>query len=452
MGKLFSLLVVFCLIASFALADIGTRPADMQVQKVQKADSVMLEAASTGLQPVVDEKGKISLSMDALGTTGSSGFLQINKPEGATVRKAYFMAVSTGFSYYQITNSDITLAGTPVSWESGVANSINSYNYWADVTDIVKPLVDGAAAGTVDIAVTETKSYNIDGVVLAVIFDDPNQVNDNTVILAFGAQNVAGDNFAIGLAEPIDKSKQGFMLDMSLGISFGYQPTSQFSQIDINGDRLTSSAGGQDDGANSNGALITAGGFGDTNDNPADPYEDGYSGPRYDDELYNLIPFVEDGDTSIDAYTYNPSDDDNIFFAGFFLGSTTAVVGEGILLSPTSATNLLGSEHTVVATVQNDLGEPIEAVEVTFEIVSGPNAGMTYSELTDVDGKAYFTYTGNTEGTDTIEASFTDSQDNIQVSNQVEKNWIENAIPEFTALGVIVAALAVMAFMFYRKE
>ena len=122
------------------------------------------------------------------------------------------------------------------------------------------------------------------------------------------------------------------ILDFSLGISYGHQPTSQYSQIDVNGVRLTTSAGGEDDGQSVNGALLTVGGLDDSNVNPPDPYTTGVYGPNYDDELYNLLPFVSDGDVTITVYTINPSDDDNIFFSAMFLGSTTAWVGPNFVI------------------------------------------------------------------------------------------------------------------------
>src|SRR5205823_3341594 len=134
--------------------------------------------------------------------------------------------------------------------------------------------------------------------------------------------------------------------------SFGYQPNNQqdnqYSLIDVNGQRLTSSAGGQDDGAGANGALITVGGIGDTNDNP--PPLVPPNGFRTDDELYNLKPFVTNGTTHISVFTLNPSQDDNIF-VGAFVVSANAIVNEGILLSPASATNDIGTTHTLTARV-----------------------------------------------------------------------------------------------------
>lgn len=430
MSAIQKFLTGLCVVALMLLYTVVVRADDpgTDIEKVGPSP-VTLES----IDPVVTETGLISLSVDGNGTNDVSGTIQVNKPDGATVRSAYFAAASTGFYNYSIPNGGVQIDGTGVNWDMTEASSISSYNHWADVTDIVKAKIDAAAAGLVDFTITESSTYYVDGEILAVIFDDPNQTITNTVVLLFGAQDINGDTFAIGLADPIDKSDPNLVLDLSLGISYGYQPSGQRSEIDVNGTRMTSSAGGQDDGEASNGALLTVGGIGDTNDNPADPYATDSGGPRTDDELYNLLPFVNDGDTNINVFTINPSDDDNIFFAALFLGSTSAVVGEGILLSPDSAVNELNTQHTVTAKVQDDNGEPVEGKEVTFMIVSGPHAGLTDTDTTDANGEATFTYTGTTAGTDTIEASFVDSQSQTQTSNQVTKTWEEPTAVELTS-------------------
>ncbi len=84
---------------------------------------------------------------------------------------------------------------------------------------------------------------------MVVIFDDPNQVKDNTVMLLFGGQNPTGDTFNIHLSEALNKSNPGlFMAEMGLGISWSSQPDLQYSIVNVNDQRLTTSAGGQDDG------------------------------------------------------------------------------------------------------------------------------------------------------------------------------------------------------------
>jgi hypothetical protein len=40
------------------------------------------------LQPIVTETGKISLSLDGLGTNAASGTIDVEKPAGATVKKS----------------------------------------------------------------------------------------------------------------------------------------------------------------------------------------------------------------------------------------------------------------------------------------------------------------------------------------------------------------------------
>ncbi|KAB2836674.1 MAG: PEF-CTERM sorting domain-containing protein [Candidatus Brocadia sp.] len=398
---------------------------DKQITAVPRISGAKALASATALQPVVTETGLISLSVDGLGTT-ASGTIQVEKPAGATVRKAYMAAADVWGSNGNpgpLPDGAIELNGTPVSWSLHVKlNAVfgGPNHAWADVTNIVKPVVDAAPAGIVDLNVTET--IYLDGSILAVIFDDPSQTQSNTIVLMFGAQETTGDTFNVLFSAPIDKSDPNLGMDFSLGISFGYQPSGQVSLVDINGQRLTSSAGGQDDGYSANGGLLTVGGIGDSNANPPDPNA-GASNFRDDDELYNILPFVNTGDTSMTINTLNPSNDDSIFFAGLSIKSAVAIVGEGIILGPTSATNPVGTEHTVTATVQDDNGDPVAGRNVDFSIVSGPHAGLTGSDTTDASGQATFAYTGHTAGTDVIEASFVDSNGQTKTSNQVTKTW-----------------------------
>ncbi|OOP54930.1 MAG: hypothetical protein AYP45_17645 [Candidatus Brocadia carolinensis] len=396
-----------------------------QITAAPRISGAKALASATALQPVVTETGLISLSVDGLGTD-SSGTIQVEKPAGATVRGAYMAAADVwGSNGGPLPDGAVELNGTPVSWSLHVKlNAIygGPNHAWADVTSIVKPVVDAAPAGIVDLSVTET--IELDGSILAVIFDDPSQTQSNTIVLMFGAQDTTGDTFNVLFSAPIDKSDPSLGMDFSLGIAFSYQngPTGQESQIDINGQRLTSSAGGEDDGYSSNGGLITVGGVGDSNANPADPNASA-SNFDYDDELYNILPFVNTGDTNMVINTFNPSNDDSIFFAGLSIKSAVAIVGEGIILGPTTATNPVGTQHTVTATVQDDNGDPVAGRNVDFSIVSGPHAGLTGSDTTDASGHATFTYTGTTAGTDVIEASFVDSNGQTKTSNQATKTW-----------------------------
>ena len=132
-----------------------------------------------------------------------------------------------------------------------------------------------------------------------------------------------------------------------------------------------------------------------------------------------------------------------------------SVTGESILLTPLSATNIVGTQHTVTATVQDDLGNPIDGCDVDFGIVSGPTAIIpAVTVTTDTNGEATFTYTGIDIGTDIIEARFVNSQGDTVTSNQVTKEWtrIDQVIPE-VPLGTIVASAAmVIALVAYATK
>lgn len=392
--------------------------------------------AYAALGPFTSASGKVSLSVDALGTNDQAGgTIRVQKGAGATVRKAYLFAASTGFSGYTPANGDVTLNGTPVSWDPAntIANGISSFNAESDVTAIVKPVVDAAPAGIVNFPLSEgAQTFLYDGEVLAVILDDP-AASTGTVILMYGAQATTGDTFDVALSDPVDLTNPNFGLDLSLGISFGDQPSGQFSTVDVNGHRMTSSAGGQDDGQAENGALITAGGIGDLNDNPPNPLATDEScvgvfgpAPRCDDELYSLLPFVNNGDTTLTFHTQNPSNDDNIFFAALNVKASAAIVGAGIVLGPAAATNPVNTNHTLTATVQDANGHPVQGVTVTFTVNSGPNAGLSGTGVTDVHGHATFTYSSSLVGTDTFTASFIDALGVTQTSNAATKTWVAN--------------------------
>jgi hypothetical protein len=99
-------------------------------------------------------------------------------------------------------------------------------------------------------------------------------------------------------------------------------------------------------------------------------------------------------------------------------------VSSNISLSPLTATNPLGTPHTVTALVlENTLPAPNKLV--TFTVISGPHAGLTGTDLTDAAGEATFTYTGLFAGTDNIQASYVGPQGTVQQSNIVEKIWVD---------------------------
>ena len=90
-------------------------------------------------------------------------------------------------------------------------------------------------------------------------------------------------------------------------------------------------------------------------------------------------------------------------------GSTTTTLT--VSLAPSTATNPVGTSHTVTATVKDQNQNPVSGVSVTFTVLSGgPNAGTKGTATTNSSGQATFTYTGSGgAGTDSIQACIAQS-------------------------------------------
>jgi len=414
--------------------------------------------AAAPLAALYSATGHVTLWSAGVGENSGSGTIPIRKPDaGATVAKAFLFAATTGQTGYDLNPGDISINGTAVVFDPSLddANQIGSFNDAADVTTQIAAIVNPAPAGVTDITVGENngETDNIDGEGLAVIFNDPAVTANNTIILLYGAQNPTGDQFNINLTSPLNTTDPSFYARMGLGSSFSYDfpgNAEQFSVIHVDGTLLSSSAGGQDDCDElnlatgdycQNGELMTFGGPNHgTAHNPPDPTAN--SGgcvpdntPLCDGEYYNLAPFLASGDSKITVNTLNPSDNDNIFYSSLELGDVSALVNEGILLTPATATVATGTAHTLSAHVQDANGNPIMGTAVAFTVVSGPNAGHTGNGTTDSSGNATFTYTSSVAGTDTIQSSFTDPTSGLAfTSNQVTTTWTSEVTSAPTTL------------------
>lgn len=284
--------------------------------------------------------GNVGMSIDAAGSNGTpAGTLQAEIPVGATVTKAYLYAAGTPYPWYpnvanpaspqtaaEYNAAGISVGGTSITNFDTIVGAVSdrvNLGEWftgrADVTSVVQGLQaadPGASSYNWDYIEGGNLNNRIDGAVLAVIYEHPS-LPVSTVAFLDGGQKTGGETTTVNFASPLTGTgAPGFFANMSLGISFSVT-SSQTSLVDINGTRLTSSAGGFDDGTSGDGGLITAGGIGDSTANPAAPFSN--SSP--DDELYDLTPFLSDGDTSFDIFTKNDSNDDNIFFMGLHISA-----------------------------------------------------------------------------------------------------------------------------------
>ena len=90
-------------------------------------------------------------------------------------------------------------------------------------------------------------------------------------------------------------------------------------------------------------------------------------------------------------------------------------------LSPLTAVNPVGTNHTVTAFAQSSNGAPVPGVTITFRVMPGSlNAGKTGTGQTAGDGKTTFTYhDDNGAGSDTIQGFI-----GTLASNTVTKTWV----------------------------
>jgi hypothetical protein len=108
----------------------------------------------------------------------------------------------------------------------------------------------------------------------------------------------------------------------------------------------------------------------------------------------------------------------------------------GLSLTPISATNNVGVNHTLTATVTDLLGNGVPGIPVSFAVTAGPNVGLAHGPVnTDANGQATWTYTSASSGTDTIVATAT-RPDGTQLSSlPVTKEWISPNLPPIADAG-----------------
>jgi hypothetical protein len=282
------------------------------------------QAALTLLKPTPGDSTTFSghggYSADGLGQTSPGGTIQAQVPAGSTVERAYL------YGAYHVTDPTPTELIIDFDGTRVVLAKISNITYTstarAEVTTQVAGKV-GSGGATTDFVVN-TDPANLDGVALVVIYSNPT-LPATTVAVLDGSAETSGDSATV-LFLPLDKSAPNFTARLSLGIGWSFQaapghgcslepippPAPQATTVNVNSRLLTKCAGNYDDGAynEANGASITVGGVGDSTGNPTPP-----DNPPTDDELYDLAPFMNQGDTQVIITTSNPSPDDNLFLA-----------------------------------------------------------------------------------------------------------------------------------------
>lgn len=280
----------------------------------------MTAIPSDGIQPFYGTVGNVYLSVDGVADPSGQGDVLVDKREGATVVRAFLLGsgVDSEGSEAYVDNQLVFWDRVETSpWGFG-----SFYGYSADITGIVKPIIDAAEAGLVSISLDERVQANrYEGLALAVVLNDASLSDDNSILLYFGGQKTTGEESALSFGAPVDlDALRSAVFGLGIGYSFNSGTSvGQSSEVRINDQLLTTIAGNADDGYLSNGGLFTVGGVGDSPLNP-DPNSINILD---DDELYDLTPFIAQGDTSIRLFSINPSNDDHIFFAHLTLAGAS---------------------------------------------------------------------------------------------------------------------------------
>ncbi len=370
--------------------------------------------------------GRGNWSLDA--TSGShtdGGIVEARVPEGSTVEAAFLYAstydhslapthpavdvtMESGGQVLQLDSSDFVEFdnATPTGYQDLVA-------FRADVTSFVEMIVDDGADSNFQFALSDIDgefAAGVDGYALAVVYSNPTQ-DFRTITFADGSSAATGDNFTVSFDQPVDTAHAGFDAQLSLGIGFSLQNQydTQDSQVVVNGQTLTSSAGGEDDGSTTNGGLITIGGLGDDSANPADPYLREYGDPRYDDEYYDLaansvngVPFIADGATEVVVETYNPSNNDNIFFAGFnftCLASIDSAVNDAPVSVDDTCFVATETNAIILDVLGNDFDPDGDAISIVaidgVPLTVGGVVSLASGALVGINGDGTVTYDPN---------------------------------------------------------
>jgi hypothetical protein len=136
-----------------------------------------------------------------------------------------------------------------------------------------------------------------------------------------------------------------------------------------------------------------------------------------------------------DAITaFADTNDDGDQGVGEPSGAATKIWAPGapatLVLEPATATNPVGTSHTVTATVRDEFGNPTPGIDVRFTVTG--SVATSGSCTTDAGGQCTFTYSGPTApGADVISAYADTNGDGIQDTGEptgaATKTWVAGA-------------------------
>src|SRR5579859_2038219 len=94
-----------------------------------------------------------------------------------------------------------------------------------------------------------------------------------------------------------------------------------------------------------------------------------------------------------------------------------------VQLSTQNAPHAVGTQAALSMQVSDASSQPLANVPVSVKVVNGPNAGKSFSAVTDATGNASLQYTSSVQGTDLLQASVSNLSGGALPSQQVSEVW-----------------------------
>lgn len=350
------------------------------------------------------------------GVGGGSGTISVAGVAG-TVQLAllYWHGIDNGGGTYD--NATVSINGNSIT---GVAIGTATTNCW-DSGDSVAYRADVTASvpGDGDYTITGMSNgtnHNANGASIVVIYDDVDNTNDRDLAFFEGNDSNIPDGFP--------GEDNGWHASLS-PINYAGGPVyMEFHMAD--GQSFTD---GSLTLATANGTLIIPDAVGrwDGTSVPSAGTSRADNGELWDIHYFDITSAFGGvpGSVTLDL----DGMESTIDCLGLVLGLVDLEAGtappprQDINLTPEEATNCTTDPHMVTATLLDDDNLPVIDVNVDFEILNGPNVGLTFVGSTDGNGEISWTYNSNgTAGTDDIEACFTDNEQ-VEQCDLAHKTW-----------------------------
>ena len=282
--------------------------------------------AVADLEPLSDFNGRGGWSIDGGGPVLG---IDLEIPEGSTVVTA-ILYCGTGLGppaapgvTPTVILGDQTYGANefvPLPWAGPQGSTRGMQAFRADIGEQVRALIGAGSGGSIHLDVasaTYPPPGRTTGQVVVVVFENQSLERVHIALLD-GAAPFLGTAFVAALPGRAEQDLPTTQLSVGIGFSTG--SGDQKTILNINGRRLTSIAGGDDD----HFSLMTVGGLGDDPGNPPDPYFSPVVAGELDDELYDLsrgnevneAPFVLTSETALEVTAEGASEGDLLFFAG----------------------------------------------------------------------------------------------------------------------------------------